>query len=468
MGSLRAAANAEGTAALVFEGPGESNGYGFSRPFGVYGSISGAPATNALSGNVGVEESGRDVYPQVAIDSAGDAMALWMGWPTTAEHGVSIAYRDHAGVGWTAPASIFCCSNLIGSYRPALDSAGNGYVVLWGGENEHHENKGVIFEYASRSALKSGSGWGPAQHLDAGEPGEPQEPREARIAVDSAGDATAVWIAQDPASGHDTIYAAYRPAGDATSFGAPVKAYVAPGSGEISGDEISVAPAGEAVIAWTTCAQAGCGEHAVQARTRASADGAFGALETVGEATEGMGGLTLADDPQGEVLLGWRENASNAIFASTHTSPPPSEGGGEEGGGKGSGSGDGTKTPTPLSNPSVPLLAFPAMFGKVNGNHATLPLRCVGPANCTGTVSLRNLAPPGTIFARRGKKSRKAKAVVYATGSFSIAAGRTMPVTLHMTKVGKSVFRHHRSLPAYATTTLSDGQRSTHKITLKR
>ena len=182
---------------------------------------------DSVDGNIGLFEAGESNAPDVAVNAAGDAIAAWTGWPELPRE-VAVGYRDHEGSGWTVlgggGARIYCCSYMgPGDYRLAIDAAGNGYVIVGGGTNE---NKGVVFEYASRAHALGGGGWGPEQHLDRGEPGEPQEPREPRIAVDSAGDATAMWIAQDPESHHDALFAAYRPAGAATSFGSAVEVTV--------------------------------------------------------------------------------------------------------------------------------------------------------------------------------------------------------------------------------------------------
>jgi hypothetical protein len=60
------------------------------------------------------------------------------------------------------------------------------------------------------------------------------------------------------------------------------------------------------------------------------------------------------------------------------------------------------------------------------------------------------------------------KALVYATGSFSISAGKTSSVTLKLTKAGRAAIKSRRCVRVYATTTLTGGQNSAHMVTLKR
>jgi hypothetical protein len=117
---------------------------------------------------------------------------------------------------------------------------------------------------------------------------------------------------------------------------------------------------------------------------------------------------------------------------------------------------------------TAPVLAFPKSFGQLGRNRATVPLRCVGPVDCAGRITLRNRAPHGATVASKRKRSRRPKTHVYATGSFSISGGKTSRVTLKLTRAGKAAIGSHRSVRVYATTTLTGGQDSTHKITLKR
>jgi hypothetical protein len=128
---------------------------------------------------------------------------------------------------------------------------------------------------------------------------------------------------------------------------------------------------------------------------------------------------------------------------------------------------EGTGAPQSAAG-TAPLLAFPKSFGRLGRGRATVPLRCVGPANCAGRITLRNRAPRGATIASKRKRSRKAKTHIYATGSFSISAGKTSKVTLKLTKAGKAAIGSHRSVRVYVTTTLTGGKDSTRRITLKR
>lgn len=329
VGWVRAVGNGN-AAAVTFEGPGASNGYNFSRAFGAYGGFAATPATVALSGNIGVFGAGTNNMPQVAINSAGDAIALHTGWPTQTQRSVTVGYRDHLGGGWyvrPSGADIYCCSNFgPGDYRAALDGAGNGYVIIDGGDTGNPGMTGIVFAYAARDhALGGSGGWGAQQQLDPN-----ASATRPRLAVDSAGNATATWVDADLATGNDALYVAYRPAGAGSSFGAPVQFYVASGAGHIGANELFVDPAGNATMAWTSCTAAGCAERTVLATNRAPGGGVFGPTTTLASDGDAKDGLALTGDAQGEVLATWSKGASRTLFASMYTpSPlttPPSDG----------------------------------------------------------------------------------------------------------------------------------------------
>jgi hypothetical protein len=464
-GWVRAAGNGAGTAAVAFEGPGTA---GFSQAFGSYGPVSGGLTTQALSGNDGVGGSGRNNYPQVAVNAAGDAVEVWTGWPTFSAHAVGIGYRDHAGSEWTVlgggGAQIYCCSNMIGNYRVAIDGAGNGYVVVGGGETE---DKGIVFDYAPRAhALGGGGGWG-EQHLDLGEAGEPQKPENPRVAVDSAGDATAVWVAEDFATHRNALFAAYRPAGAATTFGSPIEVVVAPESRQVEASELAVSPAGNVVVAWITCAESACNNREVQARTRATSGGAFGPVETIVNSETSKRGLTLAGDPQGDVLLGWSEGGSNKLFASAYVPPstPPAGAGAAGSGGSssgGSGSGGGAGGSTPSASPELTLLGTPS----AGSSGATFTVACVAPVGqtCDGAAELTTTEQlvGGKAIALSSRKRKHPRAASVSVGKtvFVVGAGGRKTVYVALNATGRRLLARFHRLPATLKVTLKSAGKS--------
>lgn len=128
------------------------------------------------------------------------------------------------------------------------------------------------------------------------------------------------------------------------------------------------------------------------------------------------------------------------------------------------GGGNNNKTPTPPPpTPPAPQLKIPAM-GQIKGNAVRLPIRCVGSANCVGVLRIQNLPEPGATVAR---KTKRPKSITYASGLFSISAGKTLSVTVKLSKDGKRAIRGHHPLRAYANATFSNSHGKSSKITLK-
>jgi hypothetical protein len=118
----------------------------------------------------------------------------------------------------------------------------------------------------------------------------------------------------------------------------------------------------------------------------------------------------------------------------------------------------------PVVPAPVPRLAIPTA-ARVKGNAARLPLRCVGAANCAGRLRIQNRRAPGSKLARTAAKH---KLITYASGSFSIPAGKTRSVRVRLSKAGRLAIRARRSLKAYANVTFKGGRAVSLGVTLKR
>jgi len=134
--------------------------------WGVAGSINAIPATTA------------SVYGQIAVamDSAGNGAALWV-------QGTIQAAMLSAANGWQASSSIMSVgSDSAYGPRVAFDGGGNALAV-W------QEQNGVS-AFGGTNRYVAGTGWGTSGQLAAAGQGDVYLPR---VAVDNAGNATAVW-----------------------------------------------------------------------------------------------------------------------------------------------------------------------------------------------------------------------------------------------------------------------------------
>ena len=264
------------------------------------GAVALAPAAEAgWLPPVAISASAGDVSapPHVVLDSAGDATAVW-----SLGGQVEGAYRP-AGEGWEAPVDL---SNpelpgevLVapgGGRAPAIavDAAGD-VTVVWEASAE-----GTTFiETVERPA---GGDWSVPETI--GEEPTAFSP-EPWVAVDSAGDAIAVWKKAE------VIQSAYRPAGE--SWGAPVA---------ISGEESFVPQAamnaaGDATVVW----MAHRGGHYVVNSAYLPAGGEWEAPTLVSQPGEEGGDPQIAIDAAGDTLVAWSGEVGGAEYVRTATRP---------------------------------------------------------------------------------------------------------------------------------------------------
>jgi hypothetical protein len=131
------------------------------------------------------DNSGSAYDPQIAIDAAGNALAVWD--QTNGTRSNIWANRYTAGTGW-GTAELIETDNTGNAYFPqiAFDTAGNALAV-W------HQSEGTRFNiWANR--YTAGSGWGTAELIETDNAGIAYYPQ---IAIDAAGNALAVWQQSD-------------------------------------------------------------------------------------------------------------------------------------------------------------------------------------------------------------------------------------------------------------------------------
>lgn len=152
--------------------------------------------------------AGPRANPRIVVDPAGTATAVWGTFTTT--YGVQTATRS-PGAPWTAPAYLSAPGqDTFDTPELAADRRGT-VTALW----QRHDGSGWIVTSATRS---SGGGW--TEPVDLSATGH--DAWDPQVAVDPAGNATAVWsLADEPMSDSArTVQAARRTA--AGQWTAPV------------------------------------------------------------------------------------------------------------------------------------------------------------------------------------------------------------------------------------------------------
>lgn len=130
------------------------------------------------------DDTGYALEPQVAVDPAGNALAVWrqadgVRWNVWAN-------RYTAGVGWGAPVAIETGNGGAGYPQVAIDPSGNA-IAVW------DQWDGAAFSIWANRFTPAG-GWGTAELIESDNSGPASA---AQVAVDDTGDALAVWIQSD-------------------------------------------------------------------------------------------------------------------------------------------------------------------------------------------------------------------------------------------------------------------------------
>jgi uncharacterized membrane-anchored protein len=135
--------------------------------------------------------NGQAVQPQIAFDSAGNAIAVW----SQSDGGLSNIYSNRytAGAGW-GTAELIATGDADNADRPqiAIDSNGNA-IVVW---RELSALGAKVSIYASRYTASTDS-WGTEELLENSDDGHAFDPQ---IAIDDDGNGVAVWWQRDSAN----------------------------------------------------------------------------------------------------------------------------------------------------------------------------------------------------------------------------------------------------------------------------
>jgi hypothetical protein len=224
-GSPRVAVNARGDAVVVWErltGPNAVLEAAARPAGGVFGApvVVSAPGVNAFS------------PPQVAIDGAGDAVAVWL-WFNGTNYIVQASTRSGASGAWGKPVDLSAAGRDAATPQVAVDQAGD-VVVVW----ERSDGRTYAVQAASRAA--GGSFEAPVQLSAPGRGAvSPQ------VAVDGVGNAVAAWARFD-----GTNYIVQSATGRAASGVWQEPVDVSAADVDALTPNLAVGPAGDVLLVW--------------------------------------------------------------------------------------------------------------------------------------------------------------------------------------------------------------------------
>jgi hypothetical protein len=230
---------------------------------------------------------------EAALDAAGNAIAVWASW-NGRRSVVQAAARPARGP-WQAPRDMSNAGESAGSPHVAFDAAGNA-IAVWTSLRGSHS---VV-----QAARRPGDGaWQPLQDIS----GAGLNVLAPQLALNPAGDALAVWFRSDSRL---VVQAASRPAGGAWQTPQDISAPGYNWRDEVA-LQVALDPAGNALAVWHQFD----GLHFfVQAAAR-PAGGAWETVQDLSAAGQSAGYPQLALDAAGNALAVWqRSNGSNFII----------------------------------------------------------------------------------------------------------------------------------------------------------
>ncbi len=233
---------------------------------------------------VTLSEAGHEsMWPQVAIDEAGEAIAVWE-FQEGSSRVIKASVLPAEGGGWQTPVTISEPTHESGSPEIVLTPGGEA-IAVW----SHYTGSHSVIQTSSRPA--PGESWQAPVTLTS----TSSEAYAPQVAVNGSGEALAVWEFDD---GSELVaQAAARPSGGI--WGAPA---TLSGTGHnAQWPRVALNELGEAVASWATEA---AGKELIEASSRESASGAWGAPVKLAEAE-----LSFLQQPQPRVAIGPQGNA---------------------------------------------------------------------------------------------------------------------------------------------------------------
>ena len=266
-----------------------------------------------FGGRVDLSLPGRNAdAPAVAIDQAGGAVVVWQRFSEFGHWVVQGAARGADGT-ISSLGNLSDTSSDDEAPQVAVDPAGDA-VAVW--EQDDHQRNTVSIQAAARSA--DGHFVSLGELSAPGQSGE-QDDESPEVALDRAGDAFAVWEHFDGTN--FVVQSAVRPAG-AAKFSAPVDASLPQPTGheDAVGPGIAVDPAGDEIVVWALGGGSDGRHWAVQAAVRPVGATRFDAPQQLSAAGQNQDPQTAVDQA-GDAIAVWQRFDGTRAFVDAASRP---------------------------------------------------------------------------------------------------------------------------------------------------
>lgn len=329
----------------------------------------------AISGDT---RTGEILRSKVAVDPDGNAVAVWAARPPETWGNENVfkalwsASRSPGGA-WGEPEEISVASG-VSEFDVVIDANGTA-TAIWHSFKEGEDDPPGSFVRAASRPLNGV--WSDPDEISVSNGGNPQ------VAVNPAGDLTAVWTGADPDTGYPVVRSKSRPAGGPWSVTATD---LSSDAGRATGVQVAVDPDGNAIAAWSYAEEDISGDDddiAVQTAYRSEASGTWSGPTLLWDdaADEDFPEVALAVDPQGNAGAIWSSfgPGGRLMRSSTRTA----------------GSGGAWSTPVELSTPDGGSLqgkpTNPRIVADPQGSLTATWSAAVGPNPGIGVTENRRL-----------------------------------------------------------------------------
>ena len=182
--------------------------------------------------------SGNAVSPQIAIDSNGNAIAVWLETSALGAKVSVYASRYTASTASWGTEELLESSDDGHAFDPqiAIDDDGNGVAVWW-----QPDSANLRHIYSNR--YTPGAGWGTEERIESSDDGHSNYPQ---IAIDGEGNVIAVWRQDDNIN--DGLLYANRYTANTGSWG--TEALIGNGNGSVFQPQIAIDGEGNAIAVW--------------------------------------------------------------------------------------------------------------------------------------------------------------------------------------------------------------------------
>jgi len=327
----------------------------------------------AISGDT---RTGEVLRSKVAVDPNGNAVSIWAARPPQMGNEETwrtlwAASRSPAGV-WDQPEEISVAS-AVSEFDVVIDASGTA-TAIWHSLKEGEDDPPGNFVRAASRPLNGV--WSDPVELSG------TNGANAQVAVNPAGDLTAVWTGTDPDTDYPVVRSKSRPAGGPWSATATD---LSNDAGRATGVQVAVDPDGNAIAAWSYAEEdiSGDDDIAVQTAYRSETSGTWSGPTLLWDdaADEDFPQVAMAVDPQGNTSAIWSSfgPGGRLMRSSTRTA----------------GAGGAWSTPVELSTPDGGSLQSkptnPRIVADPQGSLTATWSAAVGPSPGLGVTENRRL-----------------------------------------------------------------------------